>query len=130
MNYTGYFKDSDGNRYYPNVIKITTGVKFETGRIIDGKKEYGKRVNVGYLKTGYTEIAHGISNIYAFTGYEGYFVNENSGTFFTIPRSYPTDQAKYGIDLACTKTNIILTCGTNYTGITFIGYITLYYIET
>lgn len=26
-------------------INITSGVEYETGQIIDGKKEYGKRIN-------------------------------------------------------------------------------------
>lgn len=52
--------------------KITTGVEFETGRIIDGKKEYGKRINCGLapLSTSFLEINHGLINV-MFTNYWG-----------------------------------------------------------
>ena len=50
MNYSGYFKDSEGNIYYPrNMQRITTGTEYETDRMIDGKKVYVKRINCGAL---------------------------------------------------------------------------------
>ena len=108
---------------------ITTGVEYKTGRIIDGKEEYGKRINVGYLESGYKEIAHGITGWTKITELEGLFYNENSNTTFTIPRSYPTEMEKYGIDLTISTTNIMLTCGTNYNGATFIGIVTVCYLK-
>lgn len=64
MNYSGYLKDSEGNIYYPRPnIKITNGIEFETGRVIDGKKEYGKRINCGYLTNGgTTTVDTGLGN--------------------------------------------------------------------
>lgn len=110
-------------------VNITTGVEFKTGRIIDGKEEHGKRINVGYLESGYKEIAHGISDWTKITKIEGIFYNENSNTTFTIPRSYPDNMSQYGIDVVVGATNIQLTCGTNYNGATFVGIITIYYLK-
>lgn len=110
-------------------INITSGVEYETGQIIDGKKEYGKRINVGYLESGYKEIAHGITGWTKITELEGLFYNESSNTTFTIPRSHPTEMEKYGIDLTISTTNIMLTCGTNYNGATFIGIVTVCYLK-
>lgn len=43
---------------------ITTGTEFETGRIIDGKKEYGKRINCGKLPdTSTTTINTALGNV-------------------------------------------------------------------
>ena len=43
---------------------ITTGTAFETGRVIDGKKEYGKRINCGKLPdTSTTSIATNLGNV-------------------------------------------------------------------
>ena len=44
--------------------KITTGKEFETGRIIDGKIEYGKRIDCGNLPNNSVKmVAHGLSNV-------------------------------------------------------------------
>lgn len=43
---------------------ITTGTEYETGRIIDGKKEYGKRINCGKLPdTSTTTINTDLGNV-------------------------------------------------------------------
>ncbi len=43
---------------------IKTGTEYETGRIIDGKKEYGKRINCGKLPdTSTTSIATNLGNV-------------------------------------------------------------------
>lgn len=110
-------------------INVTTGIEHETGRIIDGKEEYGKRINISYLEAGYKKIPHGITGWTRITKLEGIFYNENSNTTFTIPRSYPSDNARDGIDLSVGSNDIQLTCGTNYTGTTFIGVITIYYTK-
>lgn len=44
--------------------KITTGTEFETGRIIDGRKEYGKIINIGKLPNASTkEIAFSVEGL-------------------------------------------------------------------
>lgn len=46
------------------IINITTGTEFETGRIIDGRKEYGKIINIGKLPNASTkEIAFSVSGL-------------------------------------------------------------------
>ena len=110
-------------------VNITTGVEFKTGRIIDEKEEYGKEINVGYLESGLKEIPHGITGWTKITKIEGTFYNETSNTTFTIPRSYPSDNERYGIDVVVGASNIQLTCGTNYNGATFIGIVTVCYLK-
>lgn len=84
MNYTGYFIDENGNKYYPKPnIKITTGVEFETGRIINGKKEYGKRFKQLLSNSpGTTTIETGLSNV-EFT-YFDVFVNTGGWVYKTV----------------------------------------------
>ncbi|MGN1269341.1 MAG: hypothetical protein ACI4UU_00500 [Clostridia bacterium] len=84
MNYSGYFKDSEGNLYYPRSMqKITTGVEFETGRIIDGKKEYGKRFKQLLSNSpGTTTIETGLTNV-EFTYFE-VFVNVGGWAYKTV----------------------------------------------
>lgn len=43
---------------------ITTGTEYLTGKMIDGKVEYAKRINIGTLPNNATKtIAHGLSNV-------------------------------------------------------------------
>lgn len=54
-----------------NIIGITTGTEYETGRIIDGKKEYGKRINCGNMPdTSTISISTGLGNV-TYTDYKG-----------------------------------------------------------
>lgn len=58
---------------------ITTGIEFETGRIIDGKKEYGKRINCGVLlASGAKTVETGLSNV-TYTDIEGICVTSGGG---------------------------------------------------
>lgn len=50
---------------------ISTGTEFETGRIIDDKKEYAKRINCGaLLASGTKTVETGLSNV-TYTDIEG-----------------------------------------------------------
>lgn len=52
-------------------LNITTGTEYETGRIIDGKKEYGKRINCGKLPdASTTTINTNLGNV-NFLDYKG-----------------------------------------------------------
>lgn len=62
------------NNLKADKVNITTDTEFKTGRIIDGKEEYGKIINVGYLEAGYKEIAHRITNWARITRIEGFFL--------------------------------------------------------
>ena len=79
----GYIKNTLRQRYYRNgawsewgIVSqpiITTGTEFKTGRIIDGKEEYGKRIELGELpnntnKIVETELNMNIVNIESLSG--------------------------------------------------------------
>lgn len=64
----GNFKASEGKIVWGQwrclTQNISTGTEYETGRIIDGKKEYGKRINCGKLPdTSTTSIATNLGNV-------------------------------------------------------------------
>ena len=64
----GNFKASEGKTIWGQwqclTQNITTGTEYETGRIIDGKKEYGKRINCGKLPdTSTISIATNLGNV-------------------------------------------------------------------
>ena len=44
----GYY-NNNWSAWISLIQNISTGTEFETGRIIDGKKEYGKRIDIGSL---------------------------------------------------------------------------------
>ena len=47
-----------------NILNITTGTEYETGRIIDGKKEYAKRINCGKGPNNETiQVETGLTNV-------------------------------------------------------------------
>lgn len=76
---------------------ITTGQEFETGRIIDGKKEYGKRIDCGLapLSSTLLEINHGLTNI-VFTDYWGICGYNKEGWCEKIDRYSPIKMIMYG----------------------------------
>lgn len=64
----GNFKASEGKIAWGQwrclTQNISTGTEYETGRIIDGKKEYGKRINCGKLPdTSTTTINTDLGNV-------------------------------------------------------------------
>lgn len=67
-------------------IEITTGVEFETGRIIDGKKEYGKRINLGTMPNATnTTYSTGISSSYLITKYMFFAKHKSNNQTLIIP---------------------------------------------
>lgn len=82
MNYSGKLVDSDGNIFYPKTVtKIVTGKEFETGNIIDGKKEYGKRIECGALpNTTNIMIVTDILANYTLTDYYGIAISQNNAS--------------------------------------------------
>lgn len=110
-------------------LKITTGVEFKTGRIIDGKEEYGKRLAISALpnKTYITINSGVIGAKLTDGGIKGSF----SGT--TVDRTYPEGTYREGVSMGINMYynrmdgQITLTCqadGSNYS-----GHITLYYTK-
>ena len=106
---------------------ITTGTAFETGRVIDGKKEYGKRLNLGKVSvtTNNTRVVStGLTNVSFTKPMEGMITN---GTYwFPINGIRPKD----GTDDVCigaymSGTDIVLLskeARNDYT-----GYVTIFY---
>ena len=69
-----------------NILNITTGTEFETGRIIDGKKEYGLRKNLGSLPNSTnTTYNTGVSNSYKITKYQLFAKNKTNNQVLTVP---------------------------------------------
>lgn len=69
-----------------NILNITTGVEYETGRIIDGKKEYGLRKNLGaFANSGRKDFNTGLSSSYKITKYQLFAKNKSSGQVLTVP---------------------------------------------
>lgn len=92
MNYAGHLIDKEGNIYYPKtVIKITTGEEFKTGRIIDGKMEYGMRFKPITLPSsaGNVVIFTGLENI-NFIKLEGAIIKKDGSESSNLPYLYST----------------------------------------
>lgn len=109
--------------------EITTGTEYETGRIIDGKKEYAKRINIGAMPNATTKnIATGLSNITLTRPIEGVMTAANQ--VLNLPL------VNYGIS-SNTAVNVYLanvsgdTLGirTNYDWSAATGVVTLHYIK-
>ena len=67
-------------------IEITTGVEFETGRIIDGKKEYEKTINLGSLANADTSsFKTGLSTSDTIKSYQFFARNRQNQQFLTVP---------------------------------------------
>lgn len=69
-----------------NILNITTGTEYETGRIIDGKKEFGLRKNLGALPDSTnTTYNTGVSNSYKITKYQLFAKHKTSNQVLTVP---------------------------------------------
>lgn len=76
----------------PKYVNITIGVEFETGRIINNKKEYGIIINCGVLpnKTTKTiDLGFNINNV-ELTGLNGTAFS-NGGYYIAIPYALESD---------------------------------------
>lgn len=128
---TGNFSSSEQTIWWHNWItvyqNIVTGTPFETGRTIDGKIEYGKRINLGKVSmpTNNTRaVSTGLTNVSFTKPMEGMITN---GTYwFPINGIRPTD----GTDNTCigaymSGTDIILL--SKETRSDYTGYVTIFY---
>lgn len=90
---TGNFSSSEQVIWWHNWItiyqNIVTGTPFATGRTIDGKIEYGKRINVGPLTSGTLKtVDSGINSTnYTLTGISGSAYSAYNGRQDPIPNS-------------------------------------------
>ena len=127
---SGNYNDLSNKPTIPSLISYSTSEQDTGIKWIDNKEIYCKTVDLGYLTSGDSSIAHNISNINMIIKVESFFYNENNKTYFPIPRSYPTNADLYTVAIDVGTTNITLTCGTNYNGTIFKGYATIYYTKT
>lgn len=108
-------------------INITTGVEFETGRIIDGKIEYGKKINIGNLpNTSDKTIAHNCGDV-TFTDTNCQFSNSTGAVQFSMKCFGRSPSDTTSIYVYCSKTNIYISTAGDSSG--YSGYITLTYIK-
>lgn len=75
-----------------NKNKITVGQEYETGRVVNGKKEYAKMFEVETLPSGNTTIATELVNITP-TKLEGYI--KGATLFSSIPFVYTGQNSVY-----------------------------------
>lgn len=69
-----------------NILNITTGTEYETGRIIDGKKEFGLRKNLGaFANSGRKDFNTGLSSSYKITKYQLFAKNKSNEQVLTVP---------------------------------------------
>lgn len=98
---------------------ITTGTEFETGRIIDGKKEYAKRIDIGALPNATSKtVSHGLnlSNI-KFTASPTGVASQSSGYTIPIP-SISTSAQSWNVALLVEPTTIKITTVQDYSAYT------------
>ena len=69
-----------------NILNIITGTEYESGRIIDSKKEYGLRKNLGaFANSGRKDFDTGLSSSYKITKYQLFAKNKSNGQVLTVP---------------------------------------------
>lgn len=87
-----------------NILNITTGIEYETGRIIDGKKEYAKRFNCGNGPNNETiQVETGLTNV-KYTKIEG--MAYTTSIFFPLNMVRPigkTDSTSIGVYVSANK---------------------------
>ena len=108
-----------------NKQKIVNGVEFETGRIIDGKVEYGKILNIGVVPSATSNTyATGITNFDRYTYLEGY-TDKSWGVRMT-----PEKINESSIVLNQEGANLkVTTYVSSYANADYKGYIEMHYIK-
>lgn len=104
---------------------ITTGTEYETGRVIDGKKEYGKFINFGNLGNATNKtVAHGLTNV-TFTKIVAHATNGNVS--FDTPYGYALSDSN-GVSVSCNVQGSYVQVTTNsdrtgYTAVIELNYL-------
>lgn len=105
---------------------ITTGTEYETGRIIDGKKEYGKRINCGNLPNAQAKyVQTGLENITLTRAIEGVMLSSNS------QRGLPAPNITSGntIMVYLNGTGTALTINTQFDWSSYTAHVELFYTK-
>lgn len=107
---------------------IVTGEEFETGRIIDGKVEYGKRIECGDLPdgSGVKTIEHGITN-FMITKIEAYAYSSAYGRWMTLPLVENGASSAYNVSFNVDTSKITLNSDNSQNH--YVGYVTIYYTK-
>lgn len=117
----------DWKRIYTS--KITTGTEYETGRVIDGKKEYAKRINIGAMPNATTKnIATGLSNITLTRPIEGVMTTSNQVLNLPLVNYGISSNTAVNVYLANTSGDA-LGIRTNYDWSAATGVVTIYYTK-
>lgn len=99
---------------------IAIGVEFETGRIINGKKEFGKMINCGNLPNATSKVVE--------TGLLGIKITKIEGvTSKGYPLPFINFAQNYSIQIYCYGSGIEIKTATDYSKQTAV--ITLYYTK-
>lgn len=106
---------------------ITTGTEFKTGLVIDGKEEYGKKINIGALPDTTTKtVVTGLTNITRTRPIMGVAIAE-SGNSRDIPYNEGTDVSIIYVKINASGNT--LTVGTKSDLTAYSGHVTLYYTK-
>lgn len=110
-----------------NIPIITTGTEVKTGRVIDGKEEYGKKIDIGALPNATSKyINTGLSNITLTRAIEGVMSNETSQR----PLPYVSNSnAANSVTLYLNGSGSQLSVLTGYDWSSLTGHVTLYYTK-
>lgn len=99
-----------------DTINIVTGQEYETGRVIDGKKEYGKRINVGTLPNNTTkEVDIDLTNIVFTKAFEA--IAYKSGAAIILPLVSATAISS-NVYIAILNNKITITTKADYSSYT------------
>lgn len=105
---------------------ITTGIEYETGRIIDGKKEYAKRINCGNLPNAEVKyVQTGLENITLTRPIEGVMLNSGSQRGLPAPSITSANTIMIYLNGAGTA----LTINTQFNWSNYTAYVELFYTK-
>lgn len=109
-----------------NILNITTGTEYETGRIIDGKKEYGKRINCGKLPNAQAKyVQTGLENITLTRAIDGVMLSSNSQRGLPAP----SVTAVNTIMVYLNGTGTALTINTQFDWSSYSAHVELFYTK-
>lgn len=112
-----------------DIANITTGTEFKTGRIIDGKEEYGKRIDLGTMPNATTKnVTTGLSNITLTRPIEGVMTAPNQVLNLPLVNYGVSSNTAVNVYLADVSGNA-LGVRTNYDWSAATGFVTLYYTK-
>ena len=105
---------------------ITTGTEYETGRIIDGKKEYAKRINCGNLPNAEAKyVQTGLQNITLTRAIDGVMLSSNSQRGLPAP----SVTAANTIMVYLNGIGTTLTINTQFNWSSYTAYVELFYVK-